>query len=98
MMNVEMKDLLAFVSMAVDAGVQSYIRSVDPCSDRINQADAKRFVKKMGFQPAMLRKWSDARLLTPVKLGDRQNSPVVYSLAELKKVISSARLKTLCNQ
>lgn len=98
MITIEMKDLLAFVTQAVDAGVQSYIRSVEPSSDRINQADAKRYVKKMGFQPVMLRKWSDAHLITPVKVGDRQNSTVLYSLAEIKKVISTLKLKQMCNQ
>lgn len=97
-MNIELKDLLAFVTLAVDAGVQSYIRSVEPSSDRINQADAKKYIAKMGFQPVMLRKWSDAHLLTPVKVGERQNAPVVYSLAEIKTVISSLKLKSMCNQ
>ncbi len=96
-MNIEMKDLFAFVAMAVDAGVQSYMRSVEPSSDCINQADAKKFVKKMGFQPVMLSKWSAARLITPVKVGERQNAPVMYSLAEIKKVISSLKLKNITN-
>ena len=97
-MNIELKDLLAFVTQAVDAGVQSYIRSVEPSSDCINQADAKKYIARLGFQPVMLRKWSDAHLLTPTKLGERQNAPVIYSLAEIKAVISSVRLKSLCNQ
>ena len=97
-MNIELKDLLAFVTQAVDAGVQSYIRSVEPSSDRINQADAKKYIARLGFQPVMLRKWSDAHLLTPTKLGEWQNAPVIYSLAEIKAVISSVKLKTLCNQ
>ena len=97
-MNIELKDLLAFVTLAVDAGVQSYIRSVEPSSDRINQADAKKYIARLGFKPVMLRKWSDAHLLTPMKLGERQNAPVIYSLAEIKAVISSVKLKTLCNQ
>lgn len=96
-MDIEIGDLLAFVTHAVDAGVQTYMRSVEPSADRITQADAKRFVKKMGFQPVMIRKWSDARLLTPVKTGDAQNAKVTYSLAEIKKVISSLKLKQMCN-
>ena len=97
-MNIEIKDLLAFVTQAVDAGVQTYMRSVEPTSDRITQADAKKYVKKMGYKPVMLRKWSDAHLLTPTKLGDRQNAPVIYSLAEIKNLISSLKLKSMCNQ
>lgn len=97
-MNIELKDLLAFVTQAVDAGVQTYMRSVEPTKDHIRQAEAKRYIAKMGFQPVMLRKWSDAHLLTPVKVGERQNAPVVYSLAEIKTVISSLKLKSMCNQ
>ena len=97
-MNIELKDLLAFVTQAVDAGVQTYMRSVEPTKDQIRQAEAKRYIAKMGFQPVMLRKWSDAHLLTPVKVGERQNAPVVYSLAEIKTIISSLKLKSMCNQ
>lgn len=97
-MNIELKDLLAFVTQAVDAGVQTYMRSVEPTKDQIRKAEAKRYIAKMGFQPVMLRKWSDAHLLTPVKVGERQNAPVVYSLAEIKTVISSLKLKSMCNQ
>lgn len=98
MMNIELKDLLSFVTMAVDAGVQSYKKSVEPASDRVNQAGAKSYIKKMGFQPVMLQKWVDAHLLTPIKVGERQNAPVYYSMAEIKNVISSVKLKSMCNQ
>ena len=93
-----MKDLLAVVTQAVDAGVQSYIRSVEPSQDRIRQSEAKRYIARMGYQPVMLRKWSEARLLNPIKSGDQQNASVFYSLAEIKKVISSMKLKSMCNQ
>ena len=97
-MDIEMKDLLEFGTQAVDAGVQSYLRSVEPSADRVNQADAKRYIARLGYQPVMLRKWSDARLLTPVKVGERQNAPVYYSLAEIKKLISSLKLKSITNE
>ncbi len=96
-MEIDMKDLLRFVTLAVDAGVQKYMKGVEPAEDRVRQADAKRYIARMGFQPVMLRKWTDAKLLTPVKQGDRQNAPVTYSLAELKAVISSLELKAMCN-
>ncbi len=96
-MNIEMKDLLSFVSLAVDAGVQRYMKSVEPSQDRIKQSEAKRFVAKLGYQPVMIRKWSDAHLLTPIKTGDRQNSSVFYSLSEIKALISSLKLKDITN-
>ena len=96
-MNVSMQDLLQFVTTAVDAGIQNYLKNTQPSQDRIKQSDAKRYIAKLGFQPVMLRKWVDARLLTPVKLGEAQNAAVWYSLAEIKKVISTIQLKRLCN-
>lgn len=89
---------MQFVSTAVDAGVQAYIKSVEPSQDRIKQADAKRYIAKLGFQPVMLIKWADAHLLTPVKVGEAQNSAVWYSLAEIKNVITSIQLKKICNE
>ena len=89
---------MQFVSTAVDAGVQAYIKSVEPSQDRIKQADAKRYIAKLGFQPVMLSKWADAHLLTPIKVGEAQNSAVWYSLAEIKNVITSIQLKKICNE
>ena len=97
-MNISLQALMQFVSTAVDAGVQAYIKSVEPSQDRIKQADAKRYIAKLGFQPVMLSKWADAHLLTPVKVGEAQNSAVWYSLAEIKNVITSIQLKKICNE
>lgn len=97
-MDIELKDLLAFVTEAVDAGVQSYVRSIDPQSDYVKQGEAKRYLQRMGFRPAMLQRWVDARLLTPVKTGDAQNASVLYSMADIKALISSIRLKDIANK
>lgn len=97
-MNVSLENLLKFVTQAVDAGVQSYIKSTEPSQDRIKQSDAKRYIAKLGFQPVMLSKWADAHLITPVKVGEAQNSAVWYSLAEIKNVITSIQLKKICNE
>ena len=91
-MNIELKDLLGLISEAVDAGVQKYVKSIDPAADYIKQSEAKRYISRLGYKPAMLQRWTDARLLTPVKTGDAQNSSVLYSLSEIKAVISSLRL------
>ena len=91
-MNIELKDLLSLISEAVDAGVQKYVKSIDPAADYIKQSEAKRYISRMGYRPAMLQRWTDARLLTPVKTGDAQNSSVLYSLSDIKAVISSLRL------
>ena len=91
-MNIELKDLLGLISEAVDAGIQKYVKSIDPAADYIKQSEAKRYISRLGYKPAMLQRWTDARLLTPVKTGDAQNSSVLYSLSDIKAVISSLRL------
>lgn len=94
-MEVSLDILYEFVSQAVDAGIQSYLRKIEPASDKIKQSDAKRYIARYGFQPVMLRKWVDAKLLTPVKMGEKQNSAVWYSLADIKKVICTINLKRI---
>lgn len=97
-MDIELKELLALMTDAVDAGVQQYVRSCDPSADYIKQGEAKRYIQKLGFRPAMLQRWVDGGLLTPVKTGDAQNASVLYSLADIKALISSIRLKGMTNR
>lgn len=97
-MNIELKDLLSLVTDAVDAGVQKYVRSCDPSADYIKQGEAKRYLQKLGFKAAMLQRWVDGGLLTPVKTSDAQNASVLYSLADIKALISSMRLKGMTNR
>ena len=97
-MYIELKDLLSLISDAVDAGVQQYVRSCDPQADYIKQGEAKRYLQKLGFRPVMLQRWVDGGLLTPVKTGDAQNASVLYSLADIKALVSSIRLKGMANR
>lgn len=97
-MEIELKDLLGLVTDAVDAGVQKYVKSCDPQADLIKQGEAKRYLQRLGFKAAMLQRWTDSGLLTPVKTGDAQNASVLYSLADIKALISSIRLKGMTNK
>lgn len=97
-MNIELKDLLSLVTDAVDAGVQKYVRSCDPSADYVKQGEAKRYLQKLGFKAAMLQRWVDGGLLTPVKTSDAQNASVLYSLADIKALVSSIRLKGMTNK
>lgn len=97
-MEIELKELLSLVTDAVDAGVQQYVRSCDPQSDYVKQGEAKRYLQKLGFKAAMLQRWVDGGLLTPVKTGDAQNASVLYSLADIKALVSSVRLKAMTNK
>lgn len=96
-LELSLQQLFDWTKQAVDAGVQAYIRNTEPLSDRIKQADAKRYIARYGYQPVMLRKWVDAGLLTRVKTSERQNAAAWYSLADIKSLISSLKLKELCN-
>ena len=65
------------------------MKTSEPKSDMLKQADAKRYLSKLGYQPVMLRKWAEQHLITPVKTGNAQNAPVMYSLVEIKQLIFS---------
>lgn len=96
-MEISLQQLFDWTKHAVEAGVQEYIRNTEPNADRIKQSDAKRYIARMGYQPAMLRKWVEAGLLTRVKASERQNAAAWYSLADIKNLINSIRLKEMCN-
>jgi hypothetical protein len=97
-MDIELKDLLSLMTDAVDAGVQKYVRSCDPAADYVKQGEAKRYLQKLGFKAAMLQHWVNSGLLTPVKTSDAQNASVLYSMADIKALVSSIRLKTMTNK
>lgn len=96
-MEISLRDLLDFTSTAVEAGVQAYIRHTEPKQDRIKQSEAKRYIAKLGYQPVMIQKWVQAGLLTREKSSEKQSASAWYSLAEIKKLISTLKLKELCN-
>lgn len=97
MITVSMHDLVELSALAFAAGKQDYANDIDPTQDRMKQNEAKRFLKSRGYKPVMLRKWTDAGLLHPVKTGETQNCPTVYSKAELRKVLHTVKLKIICN-
>ncbi len=96
-MEISLQQLFDWTTQAVDAGVQAYIRRTEPESDRIKQSDAKRYIARQGFQPVMLHKWVKAGLIEGEKTGGGQNSAVWYSLADIKNLINSIKLKEICN-
>jgi hypothetical protein len=86
-MEISLADLRKIITSAVEVGVENYMKAREPETDMLKQADAKRYLSKVGIQPVMLKKWVDCSLLTPVKTGSSQNAPVMYSLAEIKELI-----------
>ena len=86
-MEITLNQLRNIISASADIGVQRYIKTREPESDRVKLSEAKRYLEKMGFQPILLKKWREDNLLVPVKLGDSRNSAVWYSLTDIKELI-----------
>lgn len=97
MITISMHDLMQLTSLAVSWGLQEHDKDIDPSRDKMKQNEARRFLKSRGIQPGMLRRWTEAGLLHPVKTGAAQNSPTVYSKTELRKVLYNIKLKKVCN-
>ena len=88
-MEITIEDLRRIIASSVDVGVQNYIKTKEPENDRMKQSEAQRYIQKLGYQPVMLTKWVHEDMLRPIKTGKSRNSPVVYSLAEIKELIFS---------
>lgn len=88
-MEISLSDLKRIITTAAELGVENYMKARGPESDIMKQADAKRYLSKLGIQPYMLHKWAEQKLITPIKTGDSQNAPVLYSLVEIKQLIFS---------
>ena len=93
--NVDLLQIMDVIKSAVDAGIQEYKRSVEPDIDYVTQSEAQRYLRRLGYRPSILFKWKSENLLTPVKTGDSKNSSVLYSLAEIKKLVCSIQIKNL---
>ncbi len=91
-MEISLLDLKRIITSAAELGVENYMKVRDPETDLLKQADAKRYLNKYGIPTTMLKKWSENCIITPIKTGNSQNAPVMYSLAELKQAILTAQV------
>ncbi len=98
MIQITLDELQELLACAVDAGLQKFEQGRNPNGDRIRRGEAERFLRMRGLKPVMLKRWTDARLLTAVKTGERQNSPTYYSFADIKRVLATEKLKSVCNR
>lgn len=55
MMNINMQDLTWLISHAVDAGVQEYMKGVDPSLDKVKKSQAERFLESRGYKKDALQ-------------------------------------------
>ena len=96
MIQLTFDQLYKLLTDAGETAVQAYKRDIEPLSDRINQADAKKWLVACGFKPVMLSKWVDSGLITKTKDADaRQNAQAFYSKTELRRAMSAAELSAM---
>lgn len=96
MINITYEQLYKLLQDVGEAAVMAYKRDVEPKSDRINQAEAKKWISSMGYKPVMLKKWVNSGLLTREKDCDAaQNAQAFYSKTELKRLMSALEVSTM---
>lgn len=98
MININMHDLLRLSSIAMQWAMQERDKGEDPSSDLMKQNEAKRYIKARGFKPVVLSKWAELGWLHPVKMSEAQNSPRLYSKAEILKLLYSLKMKAACDE
>ena len=97
MIAVTLQDLQQLITNAVDAGIQSYVKERNPKGDRVNKSTAQRYLKRQGLSGSLLDKWEDAGLISSYRTSDSRNASRYYSLADIKKLLTTVRLKETCN-
>lgn len=97
MIEITLERLKDLCAMAVAAGIQKHEQGMHPDYDIVCKNEAERFLRRNGIRPAMLQIWTDAGLLTPVKNGEKRNSRVYYSLADIRNAMFVVEVKRTCN-
>ena len=92
---MDVQIMMRIMTDVADAAVQTYMKSIEPNSDRIKQTEAKEYLCRRGYKPGDLKKWVQAKMLHPVKLSHARNAAVGYSLSEIKCLIAAYSAKQL---
>lgn len=90
---VDIEELQELLSRVAEMAVATYIREQAPAKDRISQREAYRL-----FGEVRLKRWVDQCLITPVREGDARNAKRFYSMAELKTLEASEKMKPMINR
>lgn len=93
MLNLSLVQLEDIISHAVDYGIEKYKKSLDPLCDRLSRAEARKYILRLGYSVATMKHWEEKGLLTGEKSGDSNNSPVYYSVADIKKLVCAIKMK-----
>lgn len=89
------RDMEKVLEHAMAYAVQDTLRSSTLEEDLIRQAQARRYLRRLGKKASLLERWTKEGLLHPVKRGEARNSPKLFSLSEIKKVMTMLQLSRL---
>ena len=53
---MDVQIMMRIMTDVADAAVQTYIKSIEPDSDRIKQTEAKEYLRRRGYKPGDLKK------------------------------------------
>lgn len=95
---ITLQETLALMSEAYKSGLDAHMRMMHPDADVLNKAQAKRYIKRLGFPSTILDAWERENLLTSKKNGEGKNSQILYSASEIDKLATSIKVYTLANR
>lgn len=93
MLTISIAQLEDIIAHAVDYGMTLHMRSLDPDSDRLSKSQAQRYITRLGYSVAQMKRWEDDGLLRGEKSGFSRTSPVYYSASEIKKLVCAVKVK-----
>ena len=80
------------VSTAFQAGYMNAQIEMKLRSDKVRRKDAENYLALRGYEKQILSKWVANRLIKEY-VGDYKNSPCLYSLKEINKLMVSVQIK-----
>lgn len=75
------------VQQAMYLGQVQYMTMIEPERDKIKQREARRYLKRRGYEPRLLDEWIQQKLINRRKCGEG-NCAVYYSLREIQRQIT----------
>lgn len=90
---IDIADLRNILAQSAQLGAAAFQKTLEPTSDLISQRDVKKWLKRLGQQPEILRKLEEAGLVHPHRTGEAVNSKIVYSKVEMLSAISAINIQ-----
>lgn len=96
-LEITMQQLLGYISEAVDVGIQTHVKALNPNKDKIKRKDAVAYLVNHGYDIGILNAWESNGLITPYMRSDAKSASKWYSLSDIKKLMLTVKVKILCN-